>query len=189
MIPTFVGMLAVLGALLLVALGLSSVAIGFISRRRGWVKGGIRIAAVAVGGWAVLWVVGWLFSPKGVLPTGQELSFCGTDCHVSLSVVSVSRDQGLAVQVRFRNDARSTSEPLSEYLIAVEDGRGGRYFPISGIAAGSLAAGEAIIQEYRFAVAPEVTSPRLVASYHGWMDYLVPGQGNPLVQRRVGLAL
>jgi len=182
-------MLAVLGTLALIGSGLIVAVFGLVRRRRSLARSGTLVAAIAVAGWAALWIAGWISAPRGVLPMGEEVSFCGLDCHLHVSVVGVSRDRSLTVSVQFRSDAKSVTEFPGELRLEVRDGEGRSYLPTSGILAEPLPAGETIVRELTFAVPDDASSPRLVASYQGWLDYLVPGQGNPLVQRRVGLAI
>jgi len=182
-------MLAVLGTLALVGCGLALSVVGLARRRRTWARAGTVIAATAVVGWATLWIAGWMSAPRGMLPMGEEVSFCGLDCHLHVSVVGVSRDRSLTLSVRFRSDAKAVTEFPGELRLEVRDGEGRSYLPTSGILAEPLRAGETLVREFTFAVPDDASSPRLIASYQGWLDYLVPGQGNPLVQRRIGLAI
>ncbi|MEZ4586036.1 MAG: hypothetical protein R2909_06515 [Gemmatimonadales bacterium] len=89
--------------------------------------------------------------------------------------------------MRFRSDAERTEFPsFASRCAMAKDGAISRP---AGSSPESLPAGETVVQDFTFAVPAEAVSPRLVASYRGWLDYLVPGQGNPMVQRRLGLAI
>ncbi|MGE0553910.1 MAG: hypothetical protein AB7R55_10820, partial [Gemmatimonadales bacterium] len=105
MIPTAIGMLSVLVTLTLVGLGLAMAVLGLARGRKVWARRGGWLAGLALAGWAALWIAGWMSAPRGGLPMGEELSFCGTDCHLHVSVVGASHDRPLKVSVRFRSDA------------------------------------------------------------------------------------
>ena len=189
MIPTFLGMLILLGTLFLIGLGLVVTIAGAIVRRAGVVRVGAVLAGVALAGWGLAWVVGYVGAPSGVLPIGEELSFCGLDCHLHVSVVDVERSGELRVRLRFRNDARREPEYPFHLAFAVRDAEG-RLLPPSGeIEPEALAAGKSIERELHFAVPSNAPAPTLTVRYAGWLDYLVPGRGNALVQGRLRLAL
>lgn len=189
MIPVFAGILILLGALALVGFGLMISIAGLVSRRPGVARAGAILAGLAAAGWALAWVVGYLASPGRVVPVGEEVSFCGLDCHLHVSVVEARRDGGLAVRLRFRNDARSAPEFPFHLAIVARDSAGRVYLPSSGIAAEPLDAGQTVEREFRFGLAPDAVAPTLMVRYDGWLDYLVPGRGNALVQGRVRLGL
>ncbi len=189
MIPVFVGMLIVLGTLVLVGFGLVVAIAGSVTRRAGVVRAGATLAGLALLGWGVAWVAGYVASPSRVVPVGEELSFCSLDCHLHVSVVEARRNGGLAVTLRFRNDARREPEYPFHLDIVARDSAGRLYPPSSGLVAEPLGAGQTVEREFRFALAPDAGAPTLMVRYDGWMDYLVPGRGNALVQGRVRLGL
>lgn len=111
MLSHFLGLLALLGASLLVLLGLG---IGVFALARG----DRRLAGRAVfgaAGLALLYLAATtafaLLAPRRVLPIGQEIAFCGFDCHLHVSVLgSETEENRLGVSVRVRSDAKQEPE-------------------------------------------------------------------------------
>lgn len=184
-----IGLLGLVAALGLFGVGLAAVAIGVANRVAATRRAGLRFMAGAVLGFGLLWVVGVLAAPSRVLAVGEEVAFCMIDCHLHVSVVKVVRAKDLAVTLRFRSDARGEPEHPGDLRFDVIDGAGGHYVPASGLIAEPLPAGGTVEREFRFAMPPEVAPAGLIVQYSGWMDYLVPGNGNPIAQRRVRLLL
>ena len=60
---------------------------------------------------------------------------------------------------------------------------------MAGFGAEPLAAGATVERELSFAVPAAAGEPVLEVTWGGWLDYLVPGSGNVLVQRLRPLAL
>ncbi len=172
-----------------VGVGLGVVIVGRLLGREGLARVGGRVGLGAVVGWAGIWGLGWATAPRGVVPLGGEVSFCGIDCHLHVSVVGVTRGDGLLVRVRFRSDARGADEfpGLLRFVVRGADGR--RTGPTAGFGAEPLAAGATIERELTFAGSAAAGEPVLEVTWDGWLDYLVPGSGNVLVQRLRPLAL
>ena len=189
MFPSFIGPLIMLAALGLIGLGLLLVVIGRMQRQAFLPRVGIRLAGFAVAGYAGAWLVGWAAAPTRVLAVGEEVSFCGLDCHLHVSVLRADRSRDLGVAVRFRSDAKRALEYPGLLRIAVVDQEGRTYLPASGMIAEPIHPGEIVERDFRFSLPPGAAAPRLVVTYDGWLDYLVPGAGNPLVQRRARLDL
>ena len=189
MFPPFVGLLMLLGSLGLAGLGLVTLVIGMVQGRPPLARIGGQMTAASGVGYGLLWLVGLLGSPHRSLAVGQEVSFCGLDCHLHVSVVRSERRGDLGVVVRFRSNARAAAEYPGLLRLEVVDSSGHRYQPSDGMIAEPLDAGATIEREFRFTVPPEARGPTLVVSYNGLMDYLVPGRANPIAQRRIRLAL
>jgi hypothetical protein len=189
MFPPLVGALLVLGSLGVAGMGLGALVLGRLRREPRWTRAGARLVGIALVGYAALWMAGLAGTPRRALALGDELSFCGLDCHLHVSVVRADRTNDLAVTVRFRSDARAVDEYPGLLRIEVVDSAGRRYAPSAGMIAEPLGPGATIEREFRFAVPAEAPAPTLVVSQGGWLDYLLPGRGNPLAQRRTRLAL
>jgi hypothetical protein len=189
MIPTFVGLFIVLGTLGLIGLGLVLVIVGRLQRQRTLPTIGIRLAGFALAGYALAWVAGVAIAPQRVLAIGQEVSFCGLDCHLHVSVARVERARRLAVVVRFRSDAIRALEYPGDLRIAVRDAAGRLYPPTSGFVAEPLRPGETLERDFEFNLPEGAAAPRLTVAHDGWLDYLMPGRANPIAQRRIGLDL
>jgi hypothetical protein len=130
-----------------------------------------------------------MMTPKRLVPVGEEISFCGLDCHLHVSVKRVSRAGDLTVLLQFRSDARAANEYPGELRFLVEDATGRRYSPSAGMIAEPLPAGATIEREFRFSLPRDSLGPRLLISSGGWLDFLVPGEANPWVKMRTALAL
>jgi len=111
MLAHFLGLLALLGSALLVVLGLGVVVFGLA-------RGNRRLAARAAGltiGYGALYLLGNTIvaslTPRQALPVGEELSFCGFDCHLHISVVgSETEEDRIGVILQVRSDARREPE-------------------------------------------------------------------------------
>ncbi len=189
MFPPVVGALILLGSLGIAGLGLLALLRGTLRRDARLRRVGWLVALGAVGGYGILWLVGLFGSPHRALAIGEEVRFCGLDCHLHVSVVRSERGNDLGVMVRFRSDAKRAEEYPGLLRLEVVDSDGRRYAPSDGQIAEPLEAGATIEREFRFTVPAEARAPALVVSYAGWLDYLLPGAGNPLAQRRLRLTL
>ncbi len=186
MIPAFLGVVILMVALGAVGLGLGLVIVGRLSGRTVVVRTGLRLVVGAVMGWAGAWLVGWVTAPRGVVPLGEEIAFCGIDCHLHVSAVGVSRGESLVVRLRFRSDAKAADEFPGMLRFALRGPDGRRRAPAAGLVTDTLAAGAIIERELRFAA----TDPAVLeVTWDSWLDYLVPGAGNVLVQRLRPLGL
>ena len=189
MISPALGTLVLLATLGVVAVSLATMTLALIRARRPLFRVGATLCVTTVAGYAVVWLAGLILTPARLVPTGEELAFCGLDCHLHVAAVRSSRGTDLAVTVRFRSDARRAAEYPGLLRLVVVDGAGRRYAPSAGMIAEPLEAGQMIEREFRFSVPASAGPARLEVSYDSVMDYLVPGLGNPLAQRRTPLAL
>lgn len=111
MFAHFIAFLLLAGAGLLVVGGLG-IAVFALARGDDRL---FRRALLGTGAFAAAYGIGTVLSaavaPRRVLPLGQEISFCGFDCHLHVSVAGseMERDR-LAVAVRVRSDARQAPE-------------------------------------------------------------------------------
>ena len=173
---------ATTGALLVAAIGL--------------VRGSTRVAQRAgliglalVGVYGALLLAGPLLLGKRTLAPGQELAFCGFDCHLHLTVTHIARDGGLDVTVRARSDAREAPEDPRYVALSVVDANGTRFPADSMTLDTPLGPGDTYDRTVHFAVPASATGLRLVGTWQGWPAYAIPGPDNIFVQRRSGIAL
>ena len=143
----------------------------------------------ALGVHATLLLAGPLLLGHRTLVPGQELSFCGVDCHLHLTAIAVTRNGGLDVRMRARSDAREVPEDPRYLSISVIDAHGTRYRADSMTLDMPLGPGDSYERTLHFAVPAWATGLRLVGTWQGWAAYLIPGPDNILVQRRGGIAL
>jgi hypothetical protein len=139
--------------------------------------------------YAMALVLGPVLTARRTLARGEELHFCGLDCHLHVSVVRVTRDHDLVVTIRFRSDARAAPEFPSHLTMRVVDAAGEEYQAATPRDWPPLPAGESYEREIRFALPPGAAPDRLIATRGDWEDYLVPGPENALVQQRRALRL
>ncbi len=180
---SFLGTAAILAA---VVIGLAY-ALGKGDRRlmRSLALGG----AVCVAVYAGLLAAGPAITPARTLAPGEELSFCGFDCHLHVSAVGARRDGGLDVTLRFRSDAKRAPEHPDHLRVRVVDADGREYAPLGRLPGDELRAGESTTRTLHFPLPPDARLPHVRVTWARWLDYLVPGPGNPLVQRKASLEL
>ena len=147
------------------------------------------VGLALVGLYATLLLAGPLLLGRRTLAPGQELAFCGFDCHLHLTAPHVARDGGLDVTVRARNDAREAPEDPRYVALTVVDARGTRYPADSMTLDAPLGPGDAYERTVHFNVPASATGLRLVGTWQGWPAYAIPGPDNIFVQRRSGIAL
>lgn len=152
-------------------------------RRAGLV--GLSLVAVYGG----LLLAGPLLLGRRTLTPGQELAFCGFDCHLHLTATHVVRNGGLLVTVRARSDAREAPEDPRYVTLSVVDAKGARYAADSMTLDLPLGPGDSYERTLRFDVPSSATGLRLVGTWQGWPAYAIPGPDNIYVQRRSGIAL
>lgn len=143
--------------------------------------------AVTIAVYALLLAAGPMITPPRTLAPGAELSFCGFDCHLHVSAASARRDGGLDVTLRFRSDAKRAPEFPGDLRVRVIDAAGREFPPRERLPRNELPAGATATHTLHFPLPADVASPRVTVTWAGWLDYVVPGPGNPLVQRKVSL--
>lgn len=173
---------AITGALLVAAIGLVR-GNTTMTRRAG------TAGLAALGVYGALLLAGPLLLGRRTLAPGQELAFCGFDCHLHLTATHVARDGGLDVTVRARSDAREVPEDPRYVTLSVVDATGARYPADSMTLDTPLGPGDAYERTLHFAVPVSATGLRLVGTWQGWPAYAIPGPDNIFVQRRSGIAL
>lgn len=186
MLPPFLGQLltvATVGGLALAAL------IGVVA----WLRRSRLVLRVSgILGAAVLLLYGGFFglglllAKDRLLPPGESVQFCGLDCHLHVQVSEVHPG---AVIVRFSSNAVRAPESPAELRFELADRAGRTYRPLNQVPERALGPGESWTHLLRFADTVPIKGGSLIVTWKHVMDYLVPGAGNPLVQRHTRLAL
>lgn len=189
MLPPFLGMLLLLGTAGCVILALVTALWARSSDRPLIARRALLGGGTVVGVYGVFWLLGVVLAPRAVLPPGQELSFCGLDCHLHVSVQQVRAGSDLGVTVHFASNAKQAPEWPKELRFRLRDGAGREYAPSNSVPDSALRAGASWDYELLFPGAARVAGSVLIVTWDGELDYLVPGAGNPLVQRQRRLAL
>jgi len=186
------GFLILLGSALLVVLGLGVSVFG-LARGNGRLA---RRAATVTATYAALYLAstaGFVFlAPRRVLPVGGELSFCGLDCHLHVSVVGSDTAGGrMTVVVRVRSNARQEPE-YPQYLQFRLVGRDG--VPVAPENEGAaftrpLAAGQVYMDSLSFPESPSASPYTLRVIYPGPIDALLFGPASSGATGKTTLAL
>lgn len=134
MIPAFLGVVILMAApgAVAVGLGLGLVIMGKLAGPGGGGADGVAGGGGGGDGVGGAWLVGWVTAPRGVVPLGEEIAFCGIDCHLHVSAVGVSRGESLVVRLRFRSDAKAADEFPGMLRFALRGPDGHRRAPAAG---------------------------------------------------------
>lgn len=192
MLSHFLGVLALLGAALLVLLGLGICAFALA-------RGNRRLAGrtlLGTAGVALLYLLATsvfaMAAPRRILPVGEELSFCGLDCHLHVSVAgSDTEDDRVGVFVRVRSDAKAAPESpryLQFRLIGKDDAV---LVPDNEARAfvRPLEAGQSYLDSLYFTVPPGGFPYSLRVIYPGPIDALLLGPANSRGRGKTTLGL
>ncbi len=163
--------------------------IAFVSHRRPLARRAALVGGIFAGAYGLLLLGGPFLLGSRTLVPGQELAFCGFDCHLHLTVTAVDRTNGVDVKVRARSDAREAPEDPRYVALSLVDGSGTRYQPDAMTLDRPLGPGDAYEKTLHFAVPSSATSLRLVGTWTGWPAYVVAGPDNIFAQRRNGILL
>jgi hypothetical protein len=189
MLPPFLGMLLFLGTVAVTGLGLLVWAVAAMRGNAASGRYARRAAGLMAGGYALFWLLGVALPRKEVLPPGGEVQFCGLDCHLHVAVAGVRSGPDLGVTVRFSSNAVQAPEFPGELKFRLRDASGHEYAPTNAVPDRPLTAGTSWSHELHFPAEARPAGATLVVTWSGWLDYFVPGAGNPLAQRRRQLAL
>lgn len=189
MLPPFVGAVLLLGSA--VVIGASILVAFWAARSR---RPQLRRRALAAGGamagiYVFFWILGLALTRTTVLSPGSEIRFCGLDCHLHVSVTGVRSGPDLGVTVRFASNAVRAPEWPGKLRFRLRDDEGREFAPLNKLPDTPLPAGAASSFELRFPRDARPSGAVLIVTWDGGLDYLVPGAGNILVQRRRRLAL
>jgi hypothetical protein len=188
-LPQFLGMLLLLGTVMVLALVLSVALWAAVRRNRAVLRRALLVAAGMTGIYGVFWLGGLALTRRVVLAPGESLSFCGLDCHLHVSVDGVRRGEQVGVTVRFSSNALRAPEWPDALRFRLRDASGTEYAPSDAPPNNPVLAGQSWTHELHFPRVARTEGAQLIVTWGGWLDYLVPGEGNPLVQRQRRLAL
>jgi hypothetical protein len=191
MLPEFLGMLLFLGTAAAIALMALLALWGVVRKNRVLLSWALRGGGIAAGVYGFFWLLGLglAMARPALLAPPAELEFCGLDCHLHVSVAGISAEPELGVTVRFRSNAVRAPEFPRELRFRLRDAAGREYAPLNDVPESPLLAGESRSHLVRFPAGDRAGSAELIVTWNGWLDYFVPGAGNPLVQRQRRLAL
>jgi hypothetical protein len=189
MLPPFLGALLLLATVAMVLLSLAVSVWARLRRDAKLARRALLVGASSASLYALFWVLGLVLARKTVLAPGDSVSFCGLDCHLHVSVDGVKTGADLGVTVRFSSNAVQAPEWPRELQFRLLDGSGREYAPINQVPDSALRAGDSWTHELHFPAEAKPAGGMLMVSWKPGIDYLVPGAGNPLVQRRRRLAL
>ena len=192
MLAHFLGVLGLIAAALVLVLGLGVVVFALARGDRALA----RRTALATTVFAALYLLGTELSariaPSRVLPLGEELSFCGFDCHLHLSIAAVETDEdriGLVVQARSDAKAEPESPGALQFRLVGKDGS-----VLAPIQEGTtftepLGPGSSAMDTLTF-VAPLAGTPySLRVVYRGLPEALLLGPANRRAAGKVTLGL
>jgi hypothetical protein len=106
-----------------------------------------------------------------------------------VSITGVRPGAELGVTVRFTSNAVRAPEWPGKLRLRLRDDEGREFAPLNQVPDAPLAAGTASSFEFRFTREAHAAGAVLIITWDSGFDYLVPGAGNILVQRRRRLAL
>jgi hypothetical protein len=189
MLPQFLGMLLLMGTAGFVV---TALAVSLWARSRNnprLARRSLLAGSGMAGVYGLFWLLGLMLAPRVVLAPGQEISFCGLDCHLHVSVREVRAGPDLRVTVHFASNAKRAPEWPAALRFRLRDGAGQEYAPSNSVPETALRAGASWDYELLFPAAARAAGSVLIVTWDSGLDYLVPGAGNPLVQRQRRLAL
>jgi hypothetical protein len=192
MLAHFLGVLGLVGAALLLVLGLG---ITLFALARGD-RALARRSGVASAAFTTLYLLGTVISafaaPRRVLPVGEEISFCGFDCHLHVSVVAIETDEDrIGLVVRARSDAKAEPEfPRDlQFRLVGKDGSVLTPFQEGETFTDPLEAGASAVDTVTF-VAPLVGTPySLRVIYPDLAEALLLGPANSRAAGKTTLGL
>ena len=188
-LPQFLGMLLLLGTAGVLALALSVALWAAATRNRAVLRRALVVASGMAGIYLLFWLGGLALTRLVVLPPGEALSFCGLDCHLHVSVDSVHPASRVGVVVRFSSNAVRAPEWPDALRFRLRDRAGTEYAPSNLVPRMPVLAGQTWTHELQFPGARTPDGAQLIVTWGGWLDYFVPGEGTPLVQRQHRLSL
>lgn len=188
-LPQFLGMLLLLGTAGVLALALAVALWAAVTRNRAVLRRSALVGSGMAGIYALFWLGGLALTRRAVLPPGESLRFCGLDCHLHVSVDAVRRGEQVGVTVRFSSNAFRAPEWPDALRFRLRDAAGTEYAPSNAPPNDPVLAGQSWTHELHFPRTARTEGAELIVTWGGWLDYLVPGEGNPLVQRQRRLAL
>jgi len=192
MLAHLLGVLTLIGSAILLVLGLGVTAFGLARGDRRLA----RRAALGTGGLVVAYLLGVVLSgalaPRQVLPFGSELSFCGFDCHLHLSITQVDMEEdriGLVVQAR--SDAKGEPEypGYLQFRLVGKRGMAVAPFQEGKTFREPIQAGQSTTDTVTFVAPPEDSPYTLRIIYPDLPEALLLGPANSRAVGKTTLAL
>ena len=192
MLAHLIGVLVLIGSALLVVVGLGMMLFGLARGDRALARRAAVGTVSYVAAYLLAVALSSLLAPRRVLPFGSELSFCGFDCHLHISVVqSDAEENRIGVVVRARSDAKRELEYPKFLQFRIVDREGnllppeqeGKTFPEP------LPAGESQLDTLSLEVVPERAPYALRVVYPELLDALLIGPANSLAAGKTTLAI
>lgn len=192
MLTHLIAVLALLGAALVILLGLGATLFGLARGDRLLARRGALGTAAVVGLYLVGVALSARLAPTRVLPLGEELHFCGFDCHLHLAVVGSETDMDrVGVFITARSDARQEPE-FPKYLRFRLVGSHGEVLAPDNEARQfrqPLEAGTSYLDSLYFTVPQDGFPYTLRVTYPGPIDALLLGPDNSGARARTTLAI
>jgi hypothetical protein len=192
MLAHFLGVLALIGSALLLVFGLGVTAFGLARGDRPLA----RRAVLGTGGFVAVYLLGVALSgalaPSTVLPFGRELSFCGFDCHLHISVTQVDMEEdriGLVVQARSDAKAEPEYPKYLQFRLVGKSGVALAPFQDGKTFLEPLAAGQSTVDTVSFVAPPEDSPYTLRVIYPDLPEALLLGPANSRAVGKTTLSL
>jgi hypothetical protein len=192
MLAHFLGVLALIGAALLLVFGLGVTVYG-LARGDGRLA---RRAALGTGGLVVVYSLGIALSatlaPRTVIPFGEEISFCGFDCHLHISLTEVDMEEDfIGLVVKARSDAKSEPEHPSYLQFRLVGRSGAALAPYQDgkTFLQPLEAGQSTVDTLSFVASPEDFPYSLRVIYPDLPEALLLGPANSRAVGKTTLSL
>jgi hypothetical protein len=192
MLAHSLGFLILLGSALLVVLG-AGVCVFALARGDRRLAGR---AAIATLGYSALYLLGTamftFLAPRRVVPIGGEISFCGIDCHLHVSVIGSETDMDrVGVRVRVRSNARREPEYPGYLQFRLTGTDGVLLVPENEARAFTrpVAAGQAYVDSLYFTVSPTAFPYTLRVIYPGPINALLFGPASSWATGKTTLAI
>src|SRR5439155_20147901 len=103
LIPPILGLFLLLATAGVVGLALVTHLYGRWAGNAALARGSLLGAAAVAAAYGLIWIVTVATTRTRGLVLGDEVHFCGLDCHLHVSVLEVKRESDLGVRVRFRS--------------------------------------------------------------------------------------
>jgi len=160
------------------------------TKRKAFARLAVRAGTGVIGVYALSWLLGVLVLRGRALTPGEELLFCGLDCHLHLTAVrAVQRNGSIEVTMRARSDAKVVIEDPARVQVSVQDDAGKRWFPVQETMDEPLLPGVGYERTLRFSVPTSTPALALTANWRGAIGWVIPGPENVLVQRKTQIRL
>ncbi len=201
MLAHLLGTLATLATFGLIGIALVVALHGYIRGRRSRALRALALAGVVVALYGLAIALPALLTPTKTLQPGEELSFCGFDCHLHVAVVATmadppdpARSRNISLGVQVRSDAVQAPEHPSLLRFRLVDRTGREYsaepMPNDGDPfAQVLEAGQSYTRTLSFVLPAGEEVQGLRVTWRAFPDYWVLGLANTFLRRKTLLAV